>query len=276
MAYNDWMVEEWCGDSQGRLLPLCLIPLWDPQLAASETRRNADRGVHAVCFTEGPDKLGLPSLHDKNHFWDPFLDACHETGTVICMHIGSSSQLHLPSPDAPLASVGATVSNNSIDALTDWLFSGALVRYPNLKIALAESQVGWIPYVLERCDHVWNTQRGMSEAVRSLPEPPSYYYYRQVFGCLYDDQFGLDNLDKVGEDNVTFETDYPHLDGTWPKSRQMADSLTKKLSPGQTYKLLRGNAINLFNLPLDGKDSKYVSIDTGVDQTKMGGAANAK
>jgi hypothetical protein len=29
VAYNDWMVAEWCGDSGGALLPLCLIPLWD-------------------------------------------------------------------------------------------------------------------------------------------------------------------------------------------------------------------------------------------------------
>ena len=41
-AYNDWMVEEWCGDSGGRLIPLCLIPLWDVELAAAEVRRNAD------------------------------------------------------------------------------------------------------------------------------------------------------------------------------------------------------------------------------------------
>ena len=44
VAYNDFMVEEWCGDSGGRLLPLCLIPLWDAEKAAAEVRRNATRG----------------------------------------------------------------------------------------------------------------------------------------------------------------------------------------------------------------------------------------
>ena len=56
-AYNDWMVEEWCGESGGRLIPLCLVPLWDVELAAAEIRRNAARGVRAVAFTELP---GLP------------------------------------------------------------------------------------------------------------------------------------------------------------------------------------------------------------------------
>ena len=91
LAYNDWMVEEWCGDSDGKLIPLIIIPLWDAQLAADEVRRNAARGVHAVCFSEIPPKLGLPSIHSGD--WDPFFAACQETNTVVCMHIGSSSQM---------------------------------------------------------------------------------------------------------------------------------------------------------------------------------------
>src|SRR3954470_24166051 len=62
-AYNDWMVEEWCGDSGGRLVPLIIVPLWDAELAAAEVRRNAARGVRAVCFSEIPPHLGLPSIH---------------------------------------------------------------------------------------------------------------------------------------------------------------------------------------------------------------------
>ena len=64
IAYNDWMIEEWCGDSGGRLLPVCLIPLWDPASAAAEIRRNAARGCRAVTFPEMPHHLGLPSIHD--------------------------------------------------------------------------------------------------------------------------------------------------------------------------------------------------------------------
>ena len=62
-AYNDFMVEEWCGDSDGALIPLIIIPLWDVDLAAAEVRRNAERGCHAVCFSEIAPNLGLPSIH---------------------------------------------------------------------------------------------------------------------------------------------------------------------------------------------------------------------
>ena len=104
-AYNDWMVEEWCGDSGGRLVPLIIIPLWDAELAAAEVRRNAARGVRAVCFSEIPPHLGLPSIHSG--YWDPFFVACQETQTVVCMHIGSSSKMPATSADAPVA-VAAT------------------------------------------------------------------------------------------------------------------------------------------------------------------------
>jgi predicted TIM-barrel fold metal-dependent hydrolase len=113
-AYNDWMVDEWCGDSGGRLIPLCLIPLWDASLAAAEVRRNAARGVRAVAFSEMPYHLGLPSLHDAEQRWDPFLASCNDTGTVICIHIGSSSTFTTSSPDA---SRSARVCGTSINSM---------------------------------------------------------------------------------------------------------------------------------------------------------------
>src|SRR5438128_1590637 len=75
-AYNDWMVEEWCAPSGGMNIPLSLIPLWDPQLAAEETQRNADRGVRAICFSEMPTRLKLPSIHTG--YWDPLWQVCND------------------------------------------------------------------------------------------------------------------------------------------------------------------------------------------------------
>jgi predicted TIM-barrel fold metal-dependent hydrolase len=93
--------QELAGESRGRLVPLCLIPLWDPVAAGDEVRRNAARGVRAVTFSELPQELGLPSLHDAGRHWEPFLAACDETATVICVHIGSSSRTVRSSADAP-------------------------------------------------------------------------------------------------------------------------------------------------------------------------------
>jgi len=247
-AYNDWMVDEWCADSGGRLIPLPIIPLWDAELAAAEVRRNAARGARAVCFSEIPAVLGLPSIHTGD--WDPFFAACAETGTVVCMHIGSSSRMPATSADAPVA-VAATLSfGNAMSSLTDFLFSGVLVRFPELKLAYSEGQIGWIPYILERADDVWLEHRAWGGVRDIVPEPPSTYYYRQVFGCFFRDRHGIESLQTIGVDNTTFETDYPHTDSTWPHTKKVAQELMAGLPDDVVYKLVRGNAIRMLELDL--------------------------
>ena len=249
-AYNDWMVEEWCAGTGGRLVPLTIVPLWDADEAAKEVRRNADRGVHAVCFSEIPYHLGLPSVHDRP-YWEPFWQACEETKTVVCMHIGSSSKMPATSPDAP-ASVQATLSfNNAMGSLSDFLFSGILVDHPDLKLAYSEGQIGWLPYILERADDVWDVHRGWAFPREQVPEKPSTYYFQSVYGCFFRDEHGIESLHRIGVDNVTFETDYPHSDSTWPDTKRIATEMFAGLDDETIYKIVRGNAIRMLSLDLD-------------------------
>tara|TARA_B100000929_G_scaffold116561_2_gene92428 strand:+ start:1531 stop:2589 length:1059 start_codon:yes stop_codon:yes gene_type:complete len=248
-AYNDFMVEEWCGDSDGALVPLIIIPLWDAELAAAEVRRNAERGCHAVCFSEIAPNLGLPSIHTG--YWDPFFAACAETQTVVCMHIGSSSKMPAASPDAPPAVAASLSFNNAIASLSDFLFSGVLVRFPELVLAYSEGQIGWIPYILERADDVWKEHRAWGGVADIIPEPPSTYYYRQVYGCFFRDNHGLASLDEVGVDNITFETDYPHTDSTWPNTKTVAEDMMGHLPADVVWKIVRGNAARMLHLDIE-------------------------
>lgn len=253
-AYNDWVTDEWCaGEGKGRLIPLCIVPLWDAQLAAAEVRRCAAKGSFAVAFTENPHPLGLPSIHDKGRFWDPFFEACCETDTVVCMHIGSSSKMPSTSPDAPFIISSSLTFSNAMGSMLDFIFSGTLERFPRLVIAYSEGQVGWMPYVLERADKLW-AERSANSFGTSLPNPPSSYVPDRIFGCIFDDETGLRNRDVIGMDQICFETDYPHADSTFPHSRQVATEICAKagLDETETYKLLRGNAIRAFGLARHG------------------------
>ena len=245
-AYNDWMVEEWCAGTDGRLIPLCLLPLWDSTLAAHEVRRNAERGVRAAAFTELPAYLDLPSIHSR--YWDPLFEACSETQTVLCMHIGSGTRTPQTSSDAPKAVPATIIFGNSISSMADFLFSGVLHRFPDLQLLYAEAQIGWIPYLLTRADDVWLTHRGWSESQRACPEPPSTYYYRQISSCFFKDSIGIELIDKVGRRNITFETDYPHQDGTWPHSRAAAAEQFGHLEDEIICDIARNNSIRLLHL----------------------------
>jgi len=249
-AYNDWMIDEWCeGEGKGRLIPLTLIPLWDPVAAAEEVHRCANKGSFAVAFSENPYHLGLPSVHDKNHFWDPFFTACQETETVICMHIGSSSKMPSTSPDAPF-SVSSTITfANAMGSMCDYILSGIFVRFPKLRIAYAEGQVGWMPYVVERMDKIWE-ERGDASFGIDLPNPPSSYIPNHIWGCIFDDEIGLKNRDIIGMNQICFEVDFPHADTTFPNTLKVATKICEEagLSEDEIYRLMRGNAIDCFGL----------------------------
>jgi predicted TIM-barrel fold metal-dependent hydrolase len=248
-AYNDWMIDEWCaGDAYGRLIPLTIIPLWDPVLAAAEVRRCAAKGSYAITFTEQPYHLGLPSIYSGE--WDPLWDACQETSTVVNMHIGSSSKLPTTSPDAPWEATMSLNSENSVHAFCDWIISGTLARFPTLRIALSEGQVGWIPFFLARMDDMWSKTDNFSSLRDLLPEPPSAYVQGRIWGCIFNDLVGLKTRDLIGMSQIMFETDYPHLDSTYPDSRQVAENMVKEaeLDEKETWMFLRGNAIDCYQL----------------------------
>lgn len=244
--YNDWMIDDWCaGAGKGRLIPLTLVPLWDPALAAEEVRRCAAKGSYAIAFSENVAKLGQPSLYTGA--WDVLWEACQETETSVSMHIGSSSSMPTTSDDAPLATSMSMYAQNAQGSLCDWVFSGSLERFPDITIAYAESQVGWMPFQLERMDAVWRDGRGDVDHVKTLP---SEQVKGRVYGCVFDDLHGLVNRDAVGTDHILWETDYPHSDGTFPHSRKIAHELftAAGMNAEECRMVLRSNAVKAYGL----------------------------
>jgi predicted TIM-barrel fold metal-dependent hydrolase len=270
-AYNDWMLDEWCGSAPGRYIPMIILPLWDPVEGAREIVRNVDKGAKAIAFSENPAKLGLPSIHSAERYWDPVFAAADETGLAICTHIGSSSSMPNTSADAPTVLTTATQAVNLMLCTADWIFSGVFSRFENLNLCLSEGGIGWIPYLLERMDQVVARQKhwaSKSPVTRSdvlagkgdtdMPsnwdysEAPSSIFRKHIYGCFIDEEFGVRCIDDIGVDNVMIETDYPHTDSSWPHSQVIAMQRLKDRSPEDRFKILRGNACRVFNfVPAD-------------------------
>ena len=129
---------------------------------------------------------------------------------------------------------------------------------------LAEGGIGWIPYVLERAEHVaadyrylrtnnWKvdpaTMLMNAEATDPaiFPESPRQLFRDHMYGCFIEDEFGAANLDSIGVENVMIETDYPHTDSLWPNSLQAAHKSLEGRSDLDKYKVLQGNAREVFN-----------------------------
>jgi len=249
-AYNDWTLEVWCaGKASGRLVPVTLIPLWDPDLAAREVIRCAKKGSRAISFSECPPALNLPSIHSGH--WDPVFRACASCDLVVNMHIGTASRLPSTGGDSPPMVTIALTFQNSQTAAVDWLSSGILQRFPELRIAFSEGQVGWLPFILDRLDSVWHRHELYEHDLRDrVPRLPSSYVEDRVFGCIFDDVVGLKNRDLIGVGQIMFEVDYPHADSTFPHSVAAARRLfdEAELAPDEVWAVIRGNAIRCYGL----------------------------
>jgi predicted TIM-barrel fold metal-dependent hydrolase len=242
-AYNDWHIDEWCGSYPGRFIPLALPPIWSPELMAEEVRRVAAKGCTAVTFSENPEKLSLPSFH--NSHWDPFWTACADEGIVVCLHIGSSSQLVITSIEAPIDTLITLQPMNIVLAAADLLWSPVLRKFPTIKFALSEGGIGWIPYFLERVDYVYQHHKAWTH--QSFGDKlPSQVFREHIVTCFIDDAFGVANRHAVGIDTITWECDYPHSDSTWPTSPELVGKSLEGVPDDEINKMTHENAMRHF------------------------------
>lgn len=242
-AYNDWHIDEWAGTHPGRFVPLAIPILWDPELAAAEVRRVAAKGCHAVTFSSNPHALGLPSLYTDH--WDPFWKACEDEGTVVCMHLGSSSTVPITSPDAPVEVIYSLSPIGLIEAASDLVWSAVFRKFPGLRVALSEGGIGWIPYFQERIDNIYKRTRhwsGMDLGDRL----PSEVFREHVLLCFIDDATGIRNRHHLELDNIMWECDYPHSDSDWPRSPEALSRNLAGVSDEEIDKITHLNAMRHF------------------------------
>jgi predicted TIM-barrel fold metal-dependent hydrolase len=246
-AANDWHLDEWAGTHPGRIIP-CQIPwLLDPDGAAAEVRANSARGFHAITFPELPERLGLPSLHTG--YWDPLMAACEETGTVVCLHVGSSSSAPTTSSDAPADTIGVLFFGWAMFAAVDWLYSRIPVRFPGVRICLSEGGIGWVAGLLDRLDHVERYQH-MYGTWDGIDLSPAEVLQRNFWFCAIEDRSGLEQRHRIGVDHICLESDYPHQDGTWPDTQEILRAQLGGFPADDVRKLTWENASNLFDFPV--------------------------
>jgi predicted TIM-barrel fold metal-dependent hydrolase len=281
-AYNDWLLDEFCASHPGRFIGLALVPMWDAKLAAAEAERAVRKGARAVSFSMAPHNLGFPPIWDPGCYWDPLFAFMNEVNLPLCAHLGTDFN-----GDILTASLSKMGSGNSApgahsimshlsgqQTLAEWLGSGNFERFPNLKVALSENGIGWIPTILQRAD--WVREMAMSrttipsdaendpmydEEARSKAAErialrareatgarlPSELVRNHVYGCFIKDEAGLRQIDLIGEDNIMIETDFPHNSTQWPHTMYTAQAALAGLSDKVRHKILRGNAMRVFD-----------------------------
>ncbi|MEU8803235.1 amidohydrolase family protein [Spirillospora sp. NPDC048819] len=246
-AYNDFVIDEWCAAAPGRYIPMMILPLWNVELSAREIERCVARGFRAIAFPDNPAILGEASFQSGE--WDPVFARAAEAELPLCMHFGGSGLVPPISADAPLAVQTTVMGATLFASMAELLLSPVFHNHPNLKVAYSEGQIGWMPYALQRIDQVWNDYRHfpITPTINSDVRP-SDLFREHVYGCFIDDQVGVDQRHLIGVDNILWESDYPHADSLWPRSRTVLEKLLSDVPEDEAHKIAEGNARRLFRV----------------------------
>lgn len=243
-AYNDYMLEEWHGAAPDRYLPVMILPLWDAHLAAAEVYRTVEKGAKTISWSEGPHLMGFPVV--DHHSWDPLFAAITDTGVVMSTHIGSSAQSPYNSgPGLPMAAFTTLVGLGGIIGATELMFSSVFQRWPELQVAVSEGGIGWVPYILERADYVFERHPTWTGIASDAPRP-SEIFKRNINVCFIEDRAGILQRDQIGVDKIMWEGDYPHTDSSWPNSRQILGRVLEGCSPDEVAAITHGNAERVY------------------------------
>jgi predicted TIM-barrel fold metal-dependent hydrolase len=255
-AYNDLLTEEWTIND--RYVGLAYIPYKKGiDATVKEIRRAVKNGHRGIVMLSEPSQAadGLPHLNDP--YWYPVWAACQELDAPVHFHAsGGMKKLNMDhwtgytrnqvQAMGPSASFGLQAQS-----IPNLLLSGILDKFPNTKFICAETGLGWLNYILEACDHVWEQRHLWTEG---LPTRPSDLFKRQVFVDFWYEYAGIEQRHAIGLENIMWESDFPHSTSTWPESWTFIDRTLKGVPDDEKHLLMAGNAIRIYKM--DAKPAK--------------------
>jgi predicted TIM-barrel fold metal-dependent hydrolase len=259
-AYNTWLAD-FCRAAPDRFLGVAYLPMWDVDEAIAELEFAAERGLQGVVIPAfapagvvGGLGLGgqasalmIADPDSGRNYYDPeydrFWQAAVELGLPIHMHLGAHKTRN--DPDKFLSDM--TISKVKMaEPIAQFVFSGLLQRFPDLKLVSVESGVGWFAFVAEYMDHLWRKHRFWTH--NRLEEPPSFYMDRQVFGTFLEDRAGILARNLPGGHNIMWSSDYPHSETSWPHSQEYIDRLLAGVPEPEKEAIIGGTARRLYDL----------------------------
>jgi predicted TIM-barrel fold metal-dependent hydrolase len=261
--YNEWLLD-YCSIAPDRLFAIGMIPTYEMDVAQNELKFCADRGMRGCIIWQTPH----PDIPFSTDHYDSFWAAAQDLSMPVSLHIvtGFNYSRQVLTTCPPLrgtqqwdsTSTAPPASNLSVfrnvrqkldcvvDALSDIIFSGVFDRYPQLRLVLAENEVGWLPFVLDQFDYYARGKREINDPELAVSIWPSDYVTSNVFVTFFRDPLAGSLPEGWGHDNCMWSNDFPHANSTWPHSRETVSKILGALPNETIEKLVWGNAARLY------------------------------
>ena len=242
--YNDWL-KDFCSKYPDRQIGLACLPYGDIPAAVQEIYRVKDLGLRGIELSCSWDME--PMYHPM---WEPLWQAINEVGLPLHFHTFpavSPQRMQNLEGKTRRAAMFTTVSGfqmNLINIIAAIIGGAVLERYPNVRVALGESGIGWLPYALDRMDFEWDDRFHDL----GLKMKPSDYWRRQCKATFQFDNIGTKLVDDIGVESLMWGSDYPHGDGVWPDSDRYIKEQFGHLPADVARKITCDNAAEFYGL----------------------------
>lgn len=248
-AYNTW-IAEFAAATPGRVAPIATVNWRDVEEASRELARCLRLGFRGLFVPPETIDGKSPSHPDFDPLWNQLADA----DLPGCLHVivrfsGAASpfadwRAASPAPGT-LFGFGLGATGQMMPALAAMVTDGFFDRHPTIKLVSVEAGCGYAAYLMDRLDEKWNV---MSVLANPLKLKPSDYIRRNCYFVAEPDERTIDAmLDLVGEDNILWGSDYPHIDANIRAPEIIRQSVST-LSAQRRSRVLRTNAERVFRL----------------------------
>lgn len=249
--YNDW-IAEFCSHAPQRLKGIAMLNVDDVAEAVAELKRARALGLVGAMITVAPPAWAPYRSRD----YDPLWAAAQDLAMPLSLHIGTDradprvgdAAFKLNVKDVP----PSTFVNSDYRVritLADIIYSGVFERFPRLAIAAVEFELAWIPVFLHRLDYAYTDRpaRGPEwTRFKDRSKLPSDFFKENVFVSFQEDPYGLRLRDTFNTDMVCWGSDYPHTEGTYPRSMEILADRLAILSPEEIRKIAGGNVRRIY------------------------------
>ena len=247
-ASNDWLAD-FCSANPGLFKGNALISLDDVEDGIRELERCAKLGYRGAMITTYP---GDDKQYEHPDY-EPFWSAAESLGVVISMHIASNrpgpgqvSVFTVNGDEEGAAAFSVNQDHWVRKSVASMIFSGVFERHPNLNVAIVEHELAWAPYFLRTMD--WLYTELSQTAPHRFKEGvlPSDYFRSNVTMSFQQDDIGIQLRHLIGVQCLTWGSDYPHAESTWPKSREVLAKVLADVPADEQRKIVCDNVAGLF------------------------------
>jgi predicted TIM-barrel fold metal-dependent hydrolase len=245
-AFNDWVLE-FEKAAPERLIAVAQLDYLDPEFSAEEFERTAALGIRHVNVLAATAE---PSWYEPE--WERFWSIADETDIPVGSHLTVVVQRERKNPSKPnYGGAVFSLGQQLVEPYAGLILNGVLDRHPGVKTVMAESQISWVPNMIQTMDSGWRRGRigtvpGFNAACKLKP---SEYFANNIWMTFQDDPFGVQMLPMLFEDRVMWASDYPHPASTWPDSQETINRQLDGVVNDETRKkLLFANAQLLYGL----------------------------